>query len=81
MGRVAPFIKAVGGHEDSVIIAYGPKSMIEEPMGCFRKRDTVRRVIAAALLELVDVGGVEDRLAIQRDHPVTSESTCVVVGR
>jgi hypothetical protein len=37
-------------------------------------------VVAPAFFELVDVGGVEGRLAVERNRPVTGKSAGVIVS-
>jgi hypothetical protein len=70
MRGISTFIKSILGHQYFEIIADGPKPVIEEPVCGFGKRDAVRGMVAAALLELMDMGGVEGGLAVQCDHPV-----------
>ena len=38
-------------------------------------------MVAATLLELMDVGGIEGGLAVQPDHPVVCQGTRVIVSR
>ena len=80
MRRLALLVKAVFGDQDGVIVGDSPEILVEEPFGCLAERHAIRRVVATAFFELVDVGGVEGRLAIQRYHPVTGGGTGVIVS-
>jgi hypothetical protein len=45
------------GDEDGVVIANGPKAVIEEPVGVLGEGEAVIQVVVADIGELVDVGG------------------------
>src|ERR1039458_1988877 len=49
-------------------------------MGGLVQRNSVRRVIAAALRQLMDVCGIQGSLAVDGNHPVTGQRASIVVS-
>ena len=64
----------------SEVVAERPESHVEQPVCVFAKRDPVARVVVSAVGETVNVTGVHDAAACDRQEPVPGQSASVIVG-
>src|ERR1039458_5389769 len=74
---LAGLLEAVGGDQHPKVVGNGPEAVVKQPVCGFVQRNSVRRVIAAALRQLMDVCGIQGSLAVDRNHPVTGQRASI----
>lgn len=71
--RLSRFGKVPVGSENRVVGREGPEAVVEQPVGVLAEGEAVGEVVVAAFGELVDVAGIDDGAAVERDQPVAGQ--------